>query len=303
MARSLSHLPLTALLQFEAAGRLRNFTQAAAELGSTQPAISLRMAQLEKELGVALFVRQHRGVQLTVDGLRLLEAVQQGMGCMQAALDDIAARQRSPRLTLATDFGFAAYWLMPRLPDLRRAIPELDLRIMTSQQGGDLQDEVIDIAIAFGSGDWPGCHASRLWPERVLPVCSPPLLQQYGSDGGALQWDTVPLLHLEGPEPLRWMDWDGWFARHDLPKRHATHDLSFNNYPLLIQAALDWQGVALGWLPLVQGLLDKGQLLAVTDLAVETAAGYDLLLREDARLTVLLNRFLSWVQSHCRKSD
>lgn len=290
---------MQALLQFESAARLRNFTQAADELGSSQPAISLRMAQLEKELGVPLFVRQHRGVQLTAEALQLLAAVQQGLTGIQQSLDQIAASRRPPRLTLATDFAFASYWLMPRLAELRNEMPELDLRIMTSQQAIDPDDEAVDIAIAFGEGVWPGCHAHKLLPERVLPVCSPQLLHGLHAQAGPVPWHALPLLHLERAPRLQWMDWKDWFSLQHLPAPPAGQALSFNNYPLLIQAALAGQGVALGWLPLVEDFLASGQLLALPAPPLLTGRGYYLLLRESARLTPVLNRFRNWIVDSC----
>ena len=295
-----SRLPaLHTLLYFEAAARHLNFTAAAAELGSTQPAVSLRVGQLESELGVPLFTRRHRGVSLTADGARLFEAVRQGLDLIGEVTGEILARRRQPLLTLATDFGFAAYWLMPRLPALREEMPELEVRIITSQQAIDLRDEVIDVAIAFGEGHWPGCVAEKLLPESVVPVCSPSFLAASGWRRETIPWAEVPLLHLERPTPARWMDWPDWFQLHRLPDHHPGHDLTFNNYPLVLQAAMSGQGVALGWLPLVQDLLAGGQLVSLVDAPITTPRGYFLVLRESTRLTGVIGRFRRWAREVC----
>lgn len=296
-----SRLPaLHALVCFEAAARHLNFTAAAAELGSTQPAVSLRVGQLETELGVPLFVRRHRGVSLTADGARLFEAVRQGLGVIGEVTEEILARQRHPQLTLATDFGFATYWLMPRLNALRLEMPELEVRIITSQQAIDLRDEVIDIAIVFGEGNWPGCVAEKLLPERVVPVCSPGFLDSAGWENGNVPWADVPLLHLERPAASRWMDWADWFRHAQLAEHRANHDLTFNNYPLVIQAAMSGQGVALGWLPLVEDLLAGGQLVSLAEEVSATERGYFLVLRETTRLTGVIGRFRRWACECCR---
>ncbi|WP_018150208.1 choline sulfate utilization transcriptional regulator [Leeia oryzae] len=297
---NLSDIPALQTLQhFAAAARHLNFTTAAEELGTTQPAISLRITQLEKALGVPLFKRQHRGVALTHDGARLYEAVREGLGIIGNVTQEILARQKKPVLTVATDFGFAAYWLMPRMQALREHIPDLDVRIMTSQQVIDIRDDVIDAAIAFGDGYWPGCVAEKLLPEQVQPVCSQRFKDQHGlSDDG--DWQDVPLIHLERPEPVRWISWSDWFAQKHWPAHHSGHDVTFNNYPLVIQGAMTGQGVALGWLPLVQDLLATGQLVPAATATIETQRGYFLVLRESTRLTGHIKLFRQWIHAACQ---
>lgn len=120
--------PMQALLMFESAARHASFTAAARELGSTQPAVSQRVVQLEESLGAALFERGHRGVTLTDDGTRLFDAVRRGLDVIRAATSDIRSRHAQRTLTLSTDFGFATYWLMPRLPQFKALMPDVDGR-------------------------------------------------------------------------------------------------------------------------------------------------------------------------------
>ncbi len=290
------HLPpLQSLVFFESAARLLSFTAAAQELGTTQPAVSHRIAWLEEDLGAPLFKRQHRGVSLTAEGVRLFEAVHESLAVIGDASAEIRARRSHPVLSVTTDFGFAAYWLMPRLPTLRALVPDLDVRIVTSQTEIDLRGESVDVGIAFGTGHWSGCEAEALFPERVIPVCSPAFRDKQGLDGTPVALQTLPLLHLERPPLARWLSWDDWFSRHGLPARHGGHDLSFNNYPLVIQAALAGQGIALGWSPLVDDLLDSGQLVAAAGPALRTERGYFLVLPRNARLTGALAVFRRWI--------
>lgn len=291
--------PLQALVFFEAAARHQNFTAAAQELGTTQPAVSQRVGWLEQDLGVALFKRQHRGVALTAEGLRLFEAVREGLGVIGTAAAELRASRSAPVLTVATDFGFAAYWLMPRLHALRELVPDLDVRIFTSQNGFDLRKEPVDAAIGFGAGAWPGCEAELLFPEVVRPVCSPAFAARHGLSGAPQQLAGLPLLHLERPVPARWLGWADWFALHGLPASHGHHDVTFNNYPLVIQAALAGQGVALGWTPLVDDLLAAGQLLALGE-PERTECGYFLVLPRSARLAGVLAVFRRWLLAEVR---
>jgi len=269
-------LPARSLVVFEAAARLLSFTAAATELGMTQPAVSHHIAMLEAELGTALFRRLRRGVELTADGSHLFEAVHDGFALIDRTAAEIGRRRERGTLTVATDFGFAAWWLMPRLGVLRARMPGVDVRILTSQQAGDVRHDAADIAIICGPAPAAGA-AIRLFPEIVLPVCNPQYLAEQGSTDTGLDLAQAALLHLEAAEPGRWMSWEEWFAARPCGARRGP-DLSFNNYPLLIQAALLGQGVALGWLPLVDDLLRGGQLAPAAPAPMETARGYFLLL-------------------------
>src|SRR5689334_19979731 len=131
--------PLSWLLAFEAAARHKSFGSAAIALGTSQPAISQRIAHLEASLQVTLFRRLPRGVQLTAEGHLLWEGLEVGLGSIESAIDETRRHGHGRTLTVATDFGFAALWLVPRLHSLREAAPQLDVRVVTSQSELDLR--------------------------------------------------------------------------------------------------------------------------------------------------------------------
>jgi len=294
--------PLQSLVFFEAAVRHLSFTAAAHELGTSQPAVSQRIGLLEDDLGAPLFKREHRGVSLTQEGLQLVTAVREGLSSIGDAAAKIRARRERQVLTVATDFGFATYWLMPRLAVLRELVPELDVRIVTSQDQFDIRGEQVDMAVAFGEGLWPGCSATPLFAEIVVPVCSPAFYARQGLSGKAADLCTLPLLHLESADPQRWLQWEGWFAAHDLHSDGTGHDLTLNNYPLVIQAALAGQGVALGWVPLVDELVRSGQLVQAVSVSLRTACGYHLVEPNSRRNIEALHRFRSWIVQECGKT-
>src|SRR5262245_12700847 len=140
--------PLQSLVFFESAARHLNFTSAAHELGATQPAVSQRVREIEQDLNVVLFKRMHRGVSLTAEGARLFEAVHESLDAIRVVTAEIRTRGARKILTLTTDFGFAAYWLLPRLPRLRSLIPDLELRVITSQEDFDIRGEPVDFAVS-----------------------------------------------------------------------------------------------------------------------------------------------------------
>lgn len=266
--------PLQMLSVFESAARLASFTAAARELGSTQPGVSQRIVQLEAELGVPLFERGHRGVTLTPDGQRLYEAVRQSIATIRDAVADIRASRAKGALTIVTDAGFATYWLVPRLMDLRRFLPDINVKVVTSQLAFDPRRDHADVAIAFGEGDWSPCTATRLFQEQVVPVCSPAFRQAHPEIVAAAGLRGAPLLHVQPAEPERWLGWNGWYAVHGLSAPPDENGLTFNSYALVMHAALTHQGVALGWLPLVDELVSSGQLVALFDEPVTTTRGY-----------------------------
>jgi putative choline sulfate-utilization transcription factor len=266
--------PMQTLSVFESAARLASLTAAARELGSTQPAVSQRVVQLEEDLGTPLFARGYRGVSLTPEGERLFEVVRQSLDTIRVATADIRARRAAGELTILTDFGFATYWLMPRLTRLKQLMPEVNVKIITSQAAFDPRRDRADIAIAFGDGDWAPCTSTRLFPEEVTPVCSPAFRSAHPDVTHAADLTSLPLMHVQPTEPERWLAWSDWFAAHDLYPAADRHGITFNSYALVIHAVLMNQGVALGWTPLVDELLATGQLVRLLNQPVVTSRGY-----------------------------
>lgn len=291
--------PLQMLSVFESAARLASFTAAARELGSTQPAVSQRIVQLEAELGTPLFERGHRGVTLTADGQRLFEAVRQSMATIRDAVTDIRAARAKGALTIVTDAGFATYWLVPRLMDLRRLLPDINVKVVTSQLAFDPRRDHADVAIAFGDGDWSPCTATRLFPEQVVPVCSPAFRCAHPEIVAPADLCAAPLLHVQPAEPERWLGWNGWFAAHGLSAPPDEHGSTFNSYALVMNAAAAHQGVALGWMPLVDELIASGQLVALFDEPVTTQRGYFLVCPPARPETPAAPAFRRWLFSAC----
>src|SRR5471032_40946 len=294
--------PMQALSMFESAARLASFTAAARELGSTQPAVSQRVVQLEENLGAALFERGHRGVTLTEDGVRLFEAVRQSLDTIRVATSDIRARHATPAqrsLKLLTDFGFATYWLMPRLSQFKALMPNVDVRITTAQDVIAADHDHADIVIGFGDAetDWAGRGTVKLFPERVTPVCSPAFLARHGKPGHPSDLANLPLLHLEPTNPERWLSWHGWFAAHGLAAPPAHRGITFNSYGFVAHAAIMGQGVALGWAPLVDELVASGQLIELFDTPVTTDAGY--VLNAPRAQTTAVCAFRDWLLVEC----
>ncbi|OZB59864.1 MAG: biotin transporter BioY, partial [Lysobacterales bacterium 13-68-4] len=168
-------LPLGLLQQFVLVARLGNLSRAAEQANLTVSALSHQMRQLEERLEHRLLVRGPRGVALTVDGQRLLEAVGNHFDGIERAL----ARFRTPHdhaLRLSASPGLMSSWLVPRLPRLVAAHPELELSLQSGSALVDFDREPVDAAMRYGRGEWAGLHSERLFDEWIAPVAAPELV-------------------------------------------------------------------------------------------------------------------------------
>jgi putative choline sulfate-utilization transcription factor len=303
MFKSAAGLSLDVLRVFESAARHLSFTAAAAELGSSQPAISQQIKRLEQQLAVRLFDRVYRGIVLTEAGELLLHYVQDGLQSLDAGLAAVAAGQQHEVLQVATDFAFAAYWLMPRLQRFHQLHPEVDVSLITSARDLAALPAEIDVAIAFGDGRFKHGEAHLLFNEEVFPVCSPQLLKGRVLPLAPTALAELPLLHLRPEIRSRWFDWNGLFRAFAIAETPSLGMLRFDNYTLLIQAAIAGQGVAIGWRHLVDELLDQGLLCRVCAGEARSDFGYYVVLPERKRRQRLTQYFVDWLKLELARED
>jgi putative choline sulfate-utilization transcription factor len=295
MYDALGDLSLDLFRAFESAARQQSFTAAAIELGTTQPAISQQIKRLEEQLGTRLFDRIYRGIELTEAGAILFEQVQVGLQSIDAGLNTITAQHQHEVLQVATDFAFAAYWLMPRLHRFHAANPQVDVSLVTSERNHNMLRTDIDVAVLFGDGRFKQGESRWLFSEEVYPVCSPLLLKDRPQPLPAHALAEFPLLHLRGGNSSAWFDWSGVFRELGITSPPAPGQLRFDNYTLLIQAAIGGQGVAIGWRHLVDNLLAQGLLCRPIAETVLSRLGYYVVLPQRKRRGVLIKLFVDWL--------
>ncbi|PMR73329.1 choline sulfate utilization transcriptional regulator [Billgrantia endophytica] len=262
---------------FEAAARHLSFTAAARELRSTQSAVSQQVRALEEQLGMPLFERIYRGVRLTEAGQALFAGVQEGFAIIDRTIDRLQDRYRHPHVNILTDFSFAAYWLMPRLPSFRKRHPHIDVRIVTNQGVLDWRTQEVDVAILFCDERTLASGVPRLFPEEVFPVCAPGFLQQHGPIESPERLAELPLLALTADQGQSWLDWPSYFEQLAGIGYMESSELTFNNYTLLIQAAIAGQGIGMGWRGLVDDMLESGMLVGLQELGLRSSRGYGLI--------------------------
>lgn len=292
--------PTNALVTFEAVARHLSFTRAARELGVSQAATSRQVRVLEDHLGVALFNRARKRVRLTPAGRQLLEAVAMGLGHIASVADGLRRDRQGRALTIATSLAFSAFWLMPRLPAFHAAYPDLELRLSTSDAEADWSADDVDVAVVFGPPAIGGWRSEVLFGDEVIAVCRPDYFGARGSPETVAALAGETLLQIESPY-LSWISWREWFARNAAPLTRDPRGPRFNSYSIAIQAALDGQGLVLGWRRLVEPLLREGRLIQVTPGRVAPDDHYMLLSQERASEDRRVRAFRSWILSEARQ--
>ncbi|ANM07381.1 choline sulfate-utilization transcription factor protein (plasmid) [Rhizobium phaseoli] len=248
---------------FVEVARLGSFSAAATLLGLTQPAVSYQIRRLEQQFGASLLRRQHRGVELTAEGERLLEVAARAVGDIDALARSFRAEAQRPVVRLRTDYAFSALWLIPRMDGFRLLHPETDIQIVATQRlAAGFRDDA-DVAVVFGTRAEFNAVGTLLLPEKVVPVCTQGFLDRNGPFDDPRQLAGARLIHLDAPLPSPWFDWRTYFAEFSMLRdAHAGRgDISFNTYSLVVQSALSEQGVALGWMGLVDRLLQARMLV------------------------------------------
>lgn len=248
--------PLNALRAFEAAARHLSFTRAAAELHVTQAAVSHQIKALERALGVALFRRANRRLALTDAGQGYLPAVRDAFDGLTLATARLRAEESRGRLTISTLSSFAARWLVPRLGKFMRAHPEIDLRVSPSDALVDFRRDEVDVAIRFGRGRYTGLHSVRLMTEDLYPVCSPRLAAGAKPLRRPEDLHHHLLLHDDNES-----GWRNWLLAAGVEGIDMTRGPLYTDSSMLIEAAVNGDGVALARGALARDALASGRLL------------------------------------------
>ncbi len=288
------HSP-AALLAFEAAARLSSFTKAAEALNVTQPAISQSIKKVERALGVALFERRNRGVQLTETGERFYTDISYGLMHILRSAESIAIKLSSQHVTLSCSTAFAYYWMVPRLSDFKEKYPDIEIRLQTTDRDVDFAQENISLAVRRGTGEFPGFHAIKIAEELLYPVASPRYINENGHPENARALLDHALIHLEEPFRLR-PGWADWFEAQGVVYHDTGGGLRLNDYALVIQAAVAGQGVASGWHHIVEKLIDQGLLVKLMNSPYEVGQGFYVVWPKRTILSPQSEKLLNWLQ-------
>jgi LysR family glycine cleavage system transcriptional activator len=258
---------LNAIRIFEAAARHLNFSRAADDLSITQSAVSRQIKVLEQQLGVQLFQRSGPKLKLTRAGDYYQGRVAEAMTVLRRGTAELRRSSASPALTVTLLPTFAAKLLVPQIGDFERENPQVTLRLAASYKLIDLAKELdIDVAIRLGHGDWPGVHATRLTASHVFPVCSPGLARNLRRPRDILQ-------HRRLLDDKMYDEWARWFTAAGVDDQPGeTRRLDDDN--MLLQAAIQGQGVTLARAIIAQDDLETGRLVRPFDVSILSAFQY-----------------------------
>lgn len=288
-----------ALRTFEAAARHLNFTRAAGEVGLTPAAVSHQIKELEDRLDLVLFARGGRNLQLTPAGITLFEAAASALESLQGAVARARRMARgATQLRISLSARFATNWLLPRLPQLQAAHPELELSFDISDTLRDFDADDIDLAIRFGTGRVANACADRLFDTVIAPVCSPRLI----ADGAKLEHPSDLLRHTLyyvdwKTDGMVWPNWRMWMAAAGIEDFDDRRCVGFSDSSHVVQAVIDGGGIDLADLDMIANDLAQGRLQRLFDTAVPVAPdyAYHLVYPQRSREDPRIRAFRSWL--------
>jgi DNA-binding transcriptional LysR family regulator len=299
MSRSRS--PLRLLIPFEAASRHGSFTTAAKELSLTPAAVSQQIRALESFLGCSLFHRVRRSVLLTTEGKKLARATTYSLEQLEAVILELRRIEAETVLTVVASPAFSSLWLQPRLSSFLKRFPNVTFEVVATDQDLQTVRAPFDVGVWGGYGRWPDLEAELLWPLEAFPVCSSEYLKGRKLSGpDDLLNEKLLHLNTEHKDKYLWMDWKTWLSEMGTTD-HWTRGggLQLNNYSLLIQAAREGLGIALGWSVLVADLIKTKQLIRPIPQAVSPNHGY-YLIRPNREMTHIAKSFRDWLIAEAR---
>lgn len=287
-------ISLNSLQTFETAARHKSYSQAAQELNITHSAVSQQMRGLEQTLGVALFERKGRQMQLTADGSQLLKQIQPALRQIARAVTQVQTEKRSPGIKVATLQSFATFWLLPRLGKFQALHPDLPIHIQAAIGLVNLEKTKTDIAIRFGLGKWEGYDAEKLLEDQLYPVSSPQFNQ-----GRFPRTPQQLLKHriLCVEHGREWQNW-GTYAGIDVHQFKLESHLSDSN--LMLTAAMAGQGIAVARHSLVAAEIEAGNLVRLFDIVAPSDYSYYLVTPIGLQKSEDLQAFAMWLKKEAK---
>lgn len=291
--------PLNSLRAFAAAAERLSLAAAAEDLHVTPSAVSLQIRQLEDHLGIPVFIRTGRGLQLTNEGKAILPGILEGFDQLRMALSLIGPQGEENVLTLSVAPSFAAKWLSPRLDAFAQAHPNIDIRILATDQLVDFAVDNVDIAIRYGSGVYPGLTSEHLLAERVFPVCAPQLLEGVAHPLDLLRSQT--LLHDDSPDQDKTCpDWRMWLRAARISGVDWRRGPRFNQSSMVLEAAVAGRGVALAKATLAAADLAAGRIVKLAEIDQPVEFAYYLVYPAERRQSAKCTAFREWVSAQAK---
>ena len=267
-----------------------NFTAAANELGMTQAAVSYQVKLLEEKLGVALFRRDGRGVQLTPAGERIQPQLERAFDALDGAFARLRAESEST-MTISTTQTFANTWLAWKLGRFQMENPGMAVRLIAVDTITDFAKDEVDVAIRAGRGPWPGLERHLLFQVYFTPMCSPDFLARHG---GRIAPEDILKLPMISPNDVWWPHWLRE-AGVEMDESELRPGVRLDVQAHEGHAAMAGQGVAMLTPFLWRNDLAEGRLVRLSDQLSTRGYGYWLVYPEERRSVAKIKRFREWL--------
>ena len=289
------NIPLDLLRSFETVARRRNFTAAAKELGVTQAATSYQIKTLEQRIGFKLLERNLREVTLTKEGRALYPVVSQTLSELETTIEHLRSDGPQSGLAIELEPSFSANWLGPRLASFWQQHPFVELQLYHRRAPNTFGTDV-DLAIRWGDGGWSDCVSERLLELSFTPMWSPKKLPQAKKLRRPADLVHATLLH-----DIDRDGWRNWLMAADLDTTIAHNGHLIDDTNVVVQAAIDGVGIALGPVELTKRHIDSGDLVAGFPLRVPTRNAYYLLRRKSTKTSPQATAFVTWLKAEVKR--
>jgi LysR family transcriptional regulator, glycine cleavage system transcriptional activator len=283
------------LKSFYALALTGSAVKAAARLGVSPSSISHQVKALEKEMGVRLVVNNKGRLLLTAKGEQYFDAIRSPLRGILQATDAIRSMPGRRRVSLTLTPSFAAGWLLPLLQDAKAKHPDVELDLIATTRVVDLARENVDLAIRRGGGKWPDCVAEPLMREVLVPVVAPAIWKTLGCNTIEQAFGATRVL-VNTTMPA---EWDQFCEARGFASPQMESRFNLETYELTVQAARDGLGIALGRRPLVDNLLQSGELIAPAGNSGHDLHGY-FVVRLGGEMRSDVRRLHAWLLSHRR---
>lgn len=287
--------PLSTLKAFESAARHGSFARAGVELNVSAAAISHQVKLLEQMLGIALFVREARGVTLTPAGASYRDDITQALNLIGRATENLVRAPVQGPLRVSVAHSFAQHWLTPRMGSLLRQYPDLQLSIRSDNQLSDIHGGEADVAIRFGMGHYPGLHSEFFLSDSATILVATGLLESSkDTDNRHLLLHSTLLDDdsISAAEP--WMSWTPWLREAGVKTESLQRRIRFSDSAMTVNACLSGAGLCIGRLSLVLDALRRRQLTPLLPWR-STEFAHHIVYRESDADNPRLRAFIDWL--------
>ena len=287
--------PLNSLRAFESAGRHLSFSKAADELNVTPGAISQQIRVLEEFLQTSLFKRRNRLIVLTDEGQVCLPMVSEGFANLTEAVEAVRKFGRNDPLTITSAPSFISKWLIPRLDKFNAKHADIDVRIDASSRLVDFVNEDIDVGIRFGDGEYAELESIYLFSFELIPVCSPSLVEKIKlNELSDIKNHTLLHSQYDESDP-GWPDWAMWLATVGVADVDTGHGIYFNQSEMLLEAAIEGQGIGLVGEVLVANDIAEGRLIQPFETKLPVRLCYHLVSSRQKAQSAKVVAFRDWI--------